>query len=92
MFHYEYFTKGTCSMIISFDLDGDVVHNIHFEGGCNGNLKAISILVEGQTVGEIEKKLGGVECGSRKTSCSDQLSKAVRAAYNASVEAGNAQE
>lgn len=92
MFHYEYFTKGTCSRIISFDLDGDVVHNIHFEGGCNGTLKAISILVEGQTVGEIEKKLGGVECGSRKTSCSDQLSKAVRAAYNASVEAGNAQE
>lgn len=92
MFHYEYFTKGTCSRIISFDLNGDVVHNIHFEGGCNGNLKAISILVEGQTVGEIEKKLGGVECGSRKTSCSDQLSKAVRAAYNASVEAGNAQE
>lgn len=92
MFHYEYFTKGTCSRIISFDLDGDVVHNIHFEGGCNGNLKAISILVEGQTVGEIEKKLNGVECGSRKTSCSDQLSKAVRAAYNASVEAGNAQE
>lgn len=92
MFHYEYFTKGTCSRIISFDLDGDVVHNIHFESGCNGNLKAISILVEGQTVGEIEKKLGGVECGSRKTSCSDQLSKAVRAAYNASVEAGNAQE
>lgn len=87
MFHYEYFTKGTCSRIISLDLDGDVVHNIHFEGGCNGNLKAISILVEGQTVGEIEKKLSGVECGSRKTSCSDQLSKAVRAAYNASIEA-----
>ena len=92
MGYYLYKTHGTCSTLIEVELDGNVVKNVKFTGGCNGNLKAISILVEGQTVGEIEKKLGGVECGSRKTSCSDQLSKAVRAAYNASVEAGNAQE
>lgn len=89
MFHYDYYTKNTCSKIISFDLDGDVVHNIRFTGGCNGNLKAISILLEGSTVGEIESKLSGVQCGVRQTSCSDQLSKAVREAYNASIKANN---
>ncbi len=83
MFHYDYTTKGTCSKKISFDLDGDVVHNVSFVGGCNGNLKAISILVEGQTVSQIEEKLSGVLCGNKGTSCSDQLSKAVRAAYEA---------
>lgn len=85
MFHYDYLTSGTCSKIISMDLDGNVVHNIKFTGGCNGNLKAISLLLEGSTVDYIEKKLSGVTCGSRQTSCSDQLTKAARAAYNASL-------
>ncbi len=85
MFHYEYKTHGTCSQVIALDLDGNVVHNVRFTGGCNGNLKAISILVEGSTVEEIEKKLSGVLCGYKQTSCSDQLSKAVREAYEAST-------
>ena len=84
MFHYDYKTKDTCSQIISLDIDGDKVYNVSFMGGCNGNLKAIPILVEGMTVEEIEKKLSGVLCGRRPTSCSDQLAKAVRAAYEAS--------
>ena len=84
MFHYDYKTKDTCSQIISLDIDGDKVYNVSFIGGCNGNLKAIPILVEGMTVDEIEKKLGGVICGRRPTSCADQLTKAVRAAYEAS--------
>ena len=83
MFHYDYVTENTCSQLISLDLDGDVVHNIHFEGGCNGNLKAISKLLEGATVEQIEDKLLGLTCGSRPTSCSDQLAKAVRAALEA---------
>jgi len=82
MFHYDYVTSGTCSQLIGLDIDGDVVHNVTFVGGCNGNLKAIPILVEGQTVSQIEEKLAGVQCGMRGTSCADQLSKAVRAAYN----------
>ena len=85
MFHYDYLTANTCSNVISLDLDGNVVHNIQFMGGCNGNLKAISLLLEGKTVEEIENKLTGVLCGKRPTSCSDQLAKAVRAAYNAST-------
>lgn len=81
MYHYDYITKNTCSSIISVDLDGDKVYNVKFTGGCNGNLKAIPILVDGWTVDEIEKKLTGVECGRRGTSCADQLAKAVRRAY-----------
>ncbi len=84
MFHYDYMTEYTCSRVISVDLDGDTVHNITFLGGCNGNLKAISKLLEGKTVDEIEDSLTGITCGNRPTSCGDQLAKAVRAAYNAS--------
>lgn len=81
MYHYDYLTTNTCASVISVDLDGDRVHNIQFMGGCNGNLKAIPILVEGWTVEEIENKLTGIECGRRGTSCADQLAKAVRRAY-----------
>ena len=77
---YSYRTKGVCAMEISFDLDGDVVHNIEFLRGCNGNLKAISKLVDGMTVDEIESKLRGNTCGRRPTSCADQLAIAVRQA------------
>ena len=83
MFHYDYKTHDTCSQIISLDIDGDKVYNVSFMGGCNGNLKAIPILVEGMTVEQIEEKLSGVLCGRRPTSCADQLTKAVRAAYEA---------
>ena len=87
MFHYDYKTQDTCSQLISLDLDGDVVHNVTFMGGCNGNLKAIPILIEGLTVDEVEKKLSGVICGRRPTSCADQLAKAVREAYEVEKQA-----
>ena len=80
---YDYKTENTCSQMISLDIDDNVVRNIHFLGGCNGNLKAISNLVDGWTVEQIEGKLSGNVCGHRPTSCADQLAKAVRAAYNA---------
>ncbi len=79
---YKYKTKGTCSVEISFDINDNVISNISFLGGCNGNLKAISKLLEGQTVEYIEEKLLGNVCGMRGTSCADQLAKAVREAYN----------
>jgi len=78
---HEYTTKDTCSQVISFDLDGDVVKNISFYGGCNGNLKAISTILDGWTVEQIENKVKGITCGRRPTSCSDQLATAVRQAY-----------
>ena len=73
-------------MKISFDLDGSTVTNIQFMGGCNGNLKAISKLVDGWTVEQIEEKLRGNTCGGRPTSCADQLAVAVRAAKNAQAD------
>lgn len=83
MNHYDYQTEFTCARLISFDMDDDAsVHNIQFAGGCNGNLKAISKLVNGWTADEIESKLAGNTCGQRPTSCADQLAKAVRAAAN----------
>ncbi len=85
--HYEYYTKNVCSELISFDIDGDVVTNISFLGGCNGNLKAISKLVNGWTVSKIEEYLRGNTCGLRSTSCADQLAIAVRKAYDESQSA-----
>lgn len=67
-------------MQINFDVDGDIVSNIEFLGGCNGNLKAISKLCDGMTVSEIEEKLLGNTCGYKDTSCADQFAKAVRRA------------
>ena len=81
---YNYPTEMTCSQLISFDLDDNVVSNIEFLGGCNGNLKAISKLVNGWTVEKIEEYLKGNLCGSRPTSCADQLARAVRKAYDES--------
>ena len=79
---YEYKTENTCSQIISFDMDGNVITNIEFYGGCNGNLKAIAKLFDGATVEEIEEKLLGNTCGRRPTSCTDQLARVVRKAYD----------
>lgn len=73
--------QGICPTDIEFDLNGDVVTDIVFTKGCNGNLKAISKLLDGLTVKEIEDKLKGNTCGERGTSCADQLARAVRAAY-----------
>lgn len=79
---YSYKTRGVCAMQINFDIDGEVVSNIEFLGGCNGNLKAISKLCDGMTVTEIEEKLLGNTCGYKDTSCADQFAKAVRRAAN----------
>ena len=78
---FRYKTSGVCASEIRFDINGDVVTNISFIGGCNGNLKAIAKLLEGTTVDQIEEKLRGNTCGFRSTSCADQLAVAVRKAY-----------
>lgn len=77
---YIYKTKGTCSTQIELELEGDVVHNVKFTGGCNGNLQAIPKLVEGLTVAQVEEKIGGIKCGFKNTSCGDQLARAIRQA------------
>ena len=80
---YTYTPRGVCSRKMILDIEDGVLKSLKVEGGCNGNLKAIPILVEGMTVEAIEAKLSGVECGRRGTSCGDQLAKAVRTAYEA---------
>lgn len=82
---YIYTTENTCAREIKVELDGDVITNVEFlGGGCNGNLKAIPRLVKGLSVEMIEEKLSGILCGRRPTSCADQLTKAVRKAYEIS--------
>ncbi len=78
MKHYEYYTQGTCAVKIEFDIDdNDNIHNTVFTRGCNGNLKAISKLIEGKNRKEVAEILKGNKCGFRETSCADQLSKAL---------------
>ncbi len=77
---HTYETKGTCSKLIEFELDGNVIHNVKFTGGCNGNLKAISKLTEGQDAERIIEILSGNTCGPRPTSCADQFAEALKIA------------
>jgi len=79
---YSYKTTGTCSRSISFEINGNIITEIKYEGGCGGNTKGIASLADGLTVEEIEKRCGGINCGNKGTSCPDQLAKAVREAYN----------
>jgi uncharacterized protein (TIGR03905 family) len=74
---YEYETSGTCSTRINFNINDGKLSNVSFENGCNGNLKAIAILVDGMDAEEAVKKLKGIRCGNKKTSCGDQLAKAI---------------
>lgn len=70
-------TSGTCAQEITFDSKDNIITNIHFDGGCNGNLKMISKLLDGATAEEINKKCAGNTCGFKSTSCADQLARAM---------------
>ena len=82
---YIYKTENTCSTQIKLNIEGNIITDIEFTGGCNGNLKTIPMLIDGWTVDKIEEKCSGITCGRRPTSCSDQLAKAVREAYNVNI-------
>ncbi|MBE6038862.1 MAG: TIGR03905 family TSCPD domain-containing protein [Anaerofustis stercorihominis] len=77
---YQYKTSGTCSQMIVFSLEEGIVKNVQFIGGCNGNLKGIAALVEGKDAKEIISLIEGITCGSKKTSCPDQLANALKLA------------
>ena len=76
---YSYKTTGVCSSLIEFDVQDGIIQEVSFRGGCDGNLKGISRLVAGMPVEKAAKLLEGINCGSRGTSCPDQLSKAFTA-------------
>ena len=75
-----YYPEGTCSQMIEIELEGDVIKEVVFTGGCNGNLSGISKLVTGMKADDVIGKLEGTSCGFKNTSCPDQLSKALKEA------------
>ena len=75
---YEYTTKGTCSRSILFEIEDGKLNNVQYIGGCNGNLKGISALVEGMDVDAVIARLEGISCGGKPTSCPDQLATALK--------------
>lgn len=82
MFSYDFRPRGVCSQMIHIGLsdDGNTIEQVSFEGGCNGNLKAVSKLVAGHSVDEVVDILAGNTCGPRRTSCADQLTIGLREA------------
>ena len=75
---FAYKTNGVCPRNIYIDVEGDIVKKVQFEGGCNGNTKGISALVEGMRVDDVIEKLSGIKCGFKGTSCPDQLATALK--------------
>ena len=83
MKHIQYQTQGTCSMLIDVTAsDDDVIQNVAFLGGCDGNLQGICRLVTGQKIDDVIAKLNGIRCGSKRTSCPDQLCRALEQLKN----------
>ena len=82
--HKTYKTHGTCSVQIDFDVEDNKIYNVKYTGGCNGNLKGIAALVEGQDINVVKEKLKGINCNGRGTSCPNQLSKALEEVINES--------
>ena len=74
---FTYKTNGVCSVSIQIEIEDDIIQSVKYMGGCNGNLQGISSLVKGMSVDEVIEKLEGIRCGFKKTSCPDQLAKAL---------------
>lgn len=74
---YRYKTSGVCSREMIIELDENIVKNVTIVGGCDGNTKGVSKLVQGMNIDEVIKRLKGINCGNKGTSCPDQLAKAL---------------
>ena len=75
-----YRPKGTCSQLMEIETEGNVVKSLKVTGGCDWNLKGIASLIEGMEIDEVIKRLEGIRCGRKPTSCPDQLAKALKKA------------
>lgn len=75
---FSYKTNGVCPRTIHIETEGDIVKNVRFEGGCNGNTKGIASLVKGMKIDEVIERLEGIKCGFKSTSCPDQLANALK--------------
>ncbi|GFI50694.1 TIGR03905 family TSCPD domain-containing protein [Lachnospiraceae bacterium 62-26] len=78
----EFRPSGVCSKLIKVDVDGDVVKNVEFVGGCAGNTQGVASLVAGMNVHDAISRLEGIKCGFKSTSCPDQLAKALKQAIH----------
>lgn len=85
----KYKTSGVCSRQISFNIENGRVYSVTFEGGCPGNTQGISRLVEGMEVQDVIKRLEGIHCGDKQTSCPDQLAKALMKEISSNDNMGN---
>lgn len=74
----KYKTRGVCSQEINFEVKNDKIEHVQFVGGCSGNTQGVSRLVEGMEVDEAIRRLEGIKCGPRPTSCPDQLATALK--------------
>ena len=75
---FSYKTNGVCSRAIQIEIENDIIKSVRFEGGCNGNTKGVSALVEGMPVDEVISRLENIRCGFKNTSCPDQLAQALK--------------
>ena len=73
--HYTLYPKGVCSTQIDLDVTDGKIHNLSYTGGCNGNLKALGAMCVGASAEEVIRRLSGITCGYKATSCSDQLAR-----------------
>ena len=76
--HYSLYPKGLCSTQIDLDVTDGKIHNLSYTGGCNGNLKALGAMCEGASAEEVIRRLSGITCGYKATSCSDQLARLLK--------------
>ena len=74
----EYKTSGVCARSIDIEVDGDIIKNVRFNGGCDGNANGLSKLLVGMNVKDVINRLDGVKCGRKNTSCPDQLARALK--------------
>ncbi len=81
---YSYKTRGTCASQITFEIEDNKVRNVRFTGGCSGNTQGVAALVDGMDVDEAISRMRGIRCGSKPTSCPDQLATALEQAKSAS--------
>ena len=79
MNQFTFRPQGVCSQLIEIETEGNIIRDVRFTGGCNGNLQGISALLKGMTVENAIDRLSGIRCGFKDTSCPDQLSRALKA-------------
>lgn len=82
MEQYSYTPRGVCARQITFEVENGIVKNVKFLGGCSGNTQGISSLVEGMEINDVIKRLRGTDCNGKRTSCPDQLAKALELVLN----------